>query len=267
MMLEAEKTAYLAEQQLERDVRSVEQINSLVHEANDRVLSVLSPLTGQSLGENQEAWAKWWTEEKGYAFESREQPTTTVVENVPLAYMPQPIAPQVIDGSVVNVTQVQVHNACFAAGTPVQTLTGLRPIETIRLGDEVLSRNTTTGALSYRPIIGVFHNKPNETLKVTLGDEAIVATGIHRFWKAGKGWTMARDLKPGDTVRTLGGRARVDRVESDRVQPVFNLQVAGGESFLVGKQGTLVHDNSVVLPVSSPFDAEPTLAAASPGGR
>jgi hypothetical protein len=159
------------------------------------------------------------------------------------------------------------HHSCFAAGTPVQTLTGLRPIETIRLGDEVLTRDTSSGALSYQPVVAVFHNKPNQTLKVTLGDEAIVATGIHRFWKAGRGWTMTRDLKPGDLIRTLGGLARVEGVESDRVQPVFNLQVAEGESFLVGRQGALVHDNSLVLPVAAPFDAEPSLAVASPGGR
>src|SRR5581483_7285581 len=143
----------------------------------------------------------------------------------------------------------------------------LRPVESIRMGDEVLTRDTTTGALSYQPVVAVFHNKPNQTLKVALGDESIVATGIHRFWKAGRGWTTARDLKPGDMIRTLGGLARVEGVETDRIQPVFNLQVAEGESFLVGVQGALVHDNSIVLPVSQPFDAEPSLAVASPGDR
>ena len=40
-----------------------------------------------------------------------------------------------------------------------------------------------------------------------MGGETIVATGIHRFWKAGKGWTMARDLKAGDRLRMIGGVA------------------------------------------------------------
>jgi hypothetical protein len=103
--------------------------------------------------------------------------------------------------------------------------------------------------------------------KIRIGEETVVATEIHRFWKAGRGWTMARDLKPGDPIRTLGGLARVESVESDRIQPVFNLQVAEGESFLVGKQGALVHDNSLVQPVANPFDAEPGAALAGSGNR
>ena len=93
------------------------------------------------------------------------------------------------------------------------------------------------------------------------GGETIVATGIHRFWKAGVGWVMARDLKPGDPVRTLDGRVGVVSVESGIVQPVFNLELSTGKSFFVGKQGVLVHDNTTVDPVQRPFDSEPVLAS------
>ena len=120
------------------------------------------------------------------------------------------------------------------------------------------------GRLSYQPVLAVFHNPPAPTLRVSLGDESIVATGIHRFWKAGHGWAMARDLKAGDTIRTLGGAARVTAVESDETQPVFNLEVAEGGSFFVGQQGALVHDNSRVHPTPEPFDAAPDLAAVAP---
>jgi len=109
--------------------------------------------------------------------------------------------------------------------------------------------------------VNAFHNPPNATFRIHLGNETVVATGIHRFWKAGKGWAMARDLKPGDGLRTLGGMARVTAVESDRVQPVYNLEVARGQSFFVGNPGVLVHDNSLVQPVAEPFDAAPALAA------
>ena len=80
--------------------------------------------------------------------------------------------------------------------------------------------------------MAVFHNPPASTLRVKLGGESIVATGIHRFWKAGKGWTMARDLKAGDVVRMLGGTGRVESVEPDAIQPVFNLEVARGAELL-----------------------------------
>ena len=264
MMLEAQKSAIVAERQLESDVQNVERFNAAVRASNNRVIPALTALTGEDLGENQEAWGKWWTNDQGYAITSNTQPTITFVEEVPLAYTPQPVAPQVIDSPV---GAVQRTHSCFAAGTPVQTLTGLRPIETIRFGDEVLTQDVSSGALSYQPVVAVFHNKPNQTWKIRIGAETVVATGIHRFWKAGRGWTMARDLKPGDPIRTLGGLARVESVESDRVQPVFNLQVAGGESFLVGKQGALVHDNSLVQPVANPFDAEPGLVPAGSENR
>ncbi len=82
----------------------------------------------------------------------------------------------------------------------------------------------------------------------------IVSTGIHRFWKAGKGWTMARDLKPGDILRLVGGVASVKSIEPDVTQPVYNLDVAESRDFFVGNKGLLVHDFSFVQPVMAPFD-------------
>ena len=73
---------------------------------------------------------------------------------------------------------------------------------------------------------------------------------------------MARDLKPGDVVRALGGVATVSSVEPAGVEPVFNLKVLQAESFFVGATGLLVHDNSEVQPVARPFDAAPEQPAA-----
>ena len=154
---------------------------------------------------------------------------------------------------------IRWHHSCFGAGTLVQTLAGLRVIEKLRAGDEVLTQDPKTGELRYQPIVAVYHNPPNATLRIELDDDAIVATGIHRFWKAGKGWVMARELKPGDRLRTLGGVSTVKSVTDESVQPVYNLQVAEGESFFVGKIGVLAHDNSLIDPTPSPFDAVPDL--------
>jgi hypothetical protein len=76
---------------------------------------------------------------------------------------------------------------------------------------------------------------------------------------------MARELKPGDTIRTLAGPTRVDAVEDGGVQPVFNLDVADDRDFFVGCLGALVHDNRLPSPVREPFDAAPTLAALTRG--
>ena len=85
---------------------------------------------------------------------------------------------------------------------------------------------------------------------------------------------MARELKSGDLIRTLGGTATVTKVTTDIVQPVFNLEVAEGQTFFVGGPSVLVHDNSLVRPVPHPFDSPAEVAAAakerpivSPGAR
>jgi len=58
-----------------------------------------------------------------------------------------------------------------------------------------------------------------------------------------------------DPIRTLGGVATVEAVSPEAVQPVFNLEVAEGRSFFVGRLGALVHDNSLVEATPNPFDA------------
>lgn len=73
---------------------------------------------------------------------------------------------------------------------------------------------------------------------------------------------MARDLAPGDPIRTLNGVVKVRSIQGEIVQPVFNLEVADGQSFFVGSRGFLVHDNSLVEPTAEPFDASPALTEA-----
>ena len=66
---------------------------------------------------------------------------------------------------------------------------------------------------------------------------------------------MARELKPGDVVRTLGGSARVVSVGPAGSQPVHNLKVLGGDSYFAGGACALVHDASEFRPVYAPFDS------------
>ena len=151
----------------------------------------------------------------------------------------------------------QSLSSCFGAGTPVHTLQGVRPIESLGVGDQVLSQDLTTGRLSFVPVLRPVRNKPVATFKLVLGSETIVATGIHRFWKAGQGWVMVRDLKPGDVLRTVGGTVSVGSIESETVRPVFNLEVGDTQTYFVGGPGLLVHDNTLIKPVALPFDAGP----------
>ena len=262
MMADARNSALAAQQQLNRDVQSIEASNAQAAVTNDRVRDILKGFSGQDFGPNQQAWANWAVDLKGYAVQpwlSVQSPPPTFVEQVPISYQPQAGPPVFLETATAQ-AQVRVSHSCFAAGTQVRTMDGLRAIEDIREGEPVLTQNTTTGSLSYQPVVVAYHNPPNATFRIELGHEAIVATGIHRFWKAGQGWVMARELKPGDRLRTVGGIAVVKAVEPDKVQPVFNLQIANGDDFFVGEQGMLAHDNSIVNPTEKPFDNVPVFA-------
>ena len=207
---------------------------------------------------DRQSWERWLTDLKGYAYVSPSVPVDkpTVVEEVPLSTVPQPSpVTTTIEGPLVAVPR----HSCFAAGTMVRTFNGAQPIEELSAGDLVLARDTSTGVLSYLPILVVYHNPPNATFRIDLDRGSIVATGIHRFWKAGQGWVMTRDLKPGDRLRTVSGSLLVRSIQSDKVQKVFNLQVAGADNFFVGVDGVLAHDNSLVSPAQKPFDRVPPL--------
>jgi hypothetical protein len=269
MIVEARQSAMVAQRQLEEDVRRIDEHNAPIREVNERVHSLLKGVSGQDAGTEPIAWMKWFADLQGYALRTstaEPPPPSTYVEDVPVAFQQQAV-PAVSTTTVSAYTSPPpppnpyYHHHCLGAGTKVQTLQGGRPIEEIRAGDEVLTQDAATGAFRYRPVVTAYHNPPEETFRLDLGGESIVATAIHKFWKAGRGWIMARDVKPGDRLRTVGGAVEVVAVSKDKVQPVFNLRLDGGDDFCVGESGVITHDNSLVKPVDPPFDAVPALAA------
>jgi hypothetical protein len=237
------------EQRLAMDVYFLETMNDGINLCNDHTLPVLKAITGQDLGVEPEKWKNWWTDQLGYTYQS-ELPDI------------KPTYTDFVTAS--SLVQSYVHSSCFAAGTLVQTIDRPQPIETVRVGDRVLSQSIETGALAFQPVVAIHRNPPAAMLRISVGGESIVATGIHRFWKAGKGWTMARQLKAGDRLRMVGGTVEIASIEADKTQPVYNVDVAENRDFFVGKNGLLVHDFSFVQPVLEPFDRQPELVTQSP---
>jgi tetratricopeptide (TPR) repeat protein len=238
------QTNQTLEQVLVSDVQFVESTNAGINLVDDRTLPVLTAITGIDLGVEPEKWKNWWTDQLGYAYKSdipETKPTYT--------------------DFLVSHGGPGLSNSCFAVGTVVQTIDGPQPIESIRVGDQVLSQGTATGQLAFQPVVATHLNPPTSTLRIAAGGESIVATGIHRFWKAGNGWVMARELKPGDRLRMVGGIVVIESIDTDKTQPVYNLDVAENRDFFVGAKGLLVHDFSFVQPVLEPFDQEPVLGS------
>jgi hypothetical protein len=261
MMVQAQQVAVLAQKQLEDDIRQIVDLNSKIYDGNTRIAQVLNDATFAKLPAEKKAWTSWWANQLGVAYKlTTPDAATTVVENVPLNYQAQPVPISMSDVSMTSSSMIMLHHSCFAEGTLVRTLDGPRPIDKIQVGDRVLTQNIKNGRLGYQPVIVVFHNPPSPTFRVTLGDDAIVTSPSHRFWVASRGWVMARDLKVGDPIRTLGDVAKVTAIEPEKVQLVYNLDVADDADFFVGSVGALVHDNTLPDLRLAPFDA-PSVAA------
>jgi hypothetical protein len=244
LVLAASAKAMAVQERINADVSAIESFNSESAVLNQKIIPVLQNAAGAPPEkDDKDALNVWWYDRLGYQYEPPTQVTLAQYA------APQYSAPRIY--------------TCFAAGTAVRTAEGLRPIEQVHVGDLVLSEDVTSGALDYQPVLVVHHNKPSPTLRITLSDDEILISSVyHRFWRSGLGWSMARELKPGDTLRILGGQVKVASVEAGDVVPVYNLDVARKRTFFVGSSGALVHDNTLPDPRLTPFDAPPILKPA-----
>ena len=243
LIVEANLKAQVVRQRMATDLNAVELVNQQAEENNARIVPLLEVAAGAptDLTDDEEAWHAWWYDTLGYSYQSPRQ--VTFVQNASPSQLPAPYI-----------------STCFVARTLVRTLDGHRPIEAIHTGDQVLSQDAVTGALCFQPVVFVHHNPPGKTLRVSLTNgESLVCSVYHRFWRAHVGWAMARELKAGEMLRTVGGLAQVATVEPDTVQPLFNLDVAGPRTFFAGKSNLLVHDNTLPDHRLEPFDALPVV--------
>ena len=83
-------------------------------------------------------------------------------------------------GLLSDLPRKSVEPIALEAGTAVRTLRGTAPIETLRVGDQVLTMNLKSGALGFHPVVVVHHNPPSKTFRITLAGETIVSSPFHR---------------------------------------------------------------------------------------
>jgi hypothetical protein len=255
---EAAKMAAGAQAQLENDMNMIEQSNGVIRERNARISEALRQISGLDLGEDRDAWMKWWMSRMGYSYRPpKDQPKSTVNVQVPLPYVPASGPPRLADGGEpINPAycMIWVHwknhqptiGRCFSGETVVLTPGGLQAIETLRGGDLVVTADDLTGERRTSLIESIHSGPCARTLRLVINGEAIVTTPGHPFQKPGKGWTRAGDLQPGDEVLTIEGTARVEKSEVGESKRVWNLRLAGGSSFVVGRLGLVVHDLSPI---------------------
>jgi len=141
--------------------------------------------------------------------------------------------------------------SCFVAGTIVSTREGPRPIEEIREGDEVLSRDPSTGQLDWRPVVRTFVTPGALVLEVTLvaedgSRELLGVTREHPFWVEGQGWTEAKDLVLGSRILSAQDTWLTTESVTELLSrtTVFNFEVADYHTYFVGTRQSWVHNAS-----------------------
>ncbi len=140
---------------------------------------------------------------------------------------------------------------CFPAGTLVATSHGMHAIDTLRIGDTVLSENPTTGKVEAEAVQAVIADPVSPLIAVDLSDgSAITVTADHPFWLDGglmvgkAGWIQAGDLVLGDRLRTPSGQdvAVLGVQRGVGRAAVYTLTVAKDHTFFVGTAKVLVHN-------------------------
>jgi CspA family cold shock protein len=138
---------------------------------------------------------------------------------------------------------------CFGAGTLVLTTDGLIPIETLEVGDLVLTRSMPDEPLVAREVTQVHETPGKPILEVLIQEggaapELVEVTPRHPFWVEGDGWVDSDQLTPGDALSTADGDpASVLSVASTaRTATVYNLTIAEHHTYFVGATETWVHN-------------------------
>ncbi|HWO63316.1 MAG TPA: DNA gyrase subunit A, partial [Umezawaea sp.] len=126
------------------------------------------------------------------------------------------------------VKSARVVGDCFVRGALVSTPSGLRPIETIEVGDEVLD---PAGAAV--PVVEAYRNPASELVRVTWATgQSMVVTPGQRFRTLDDdltpGWTAARDLAGRLTAGYGGARWAAAVPSTDALPYVRALVLAAG---------------------------------------
>ncbi len=168
---------------------------------------------------------------------------------------------------------------CFVAGTPIQTEQGWKPIEQIRPGDKVLSRNQRTGEVAVRRVLSTEVTHPTTLHHVqyrtgnsrrahavgavatvaasddesgeppSLGAE-LICTAEHPFFAMNRGnFVPAGSLRIGDELLTAdGGMAIVigntaQLAENGESFTTYNFEVEEFHTYFAGIDGIWVHNS------------------------
>jgi hypothetical protein len=138
----------------------------------------------------------------------------------------------------IDLPTLRYEPACFAGGTLVHTKEGLKPIETIQVGEWVLSKHESgEGEREYKRVTQTFKHEDRDVIGAlccVVGADKVkrhcilVATAEHPIWVQGKGWKPAGKLKLSrpDTVLEVVEGIYCYAASSVRLFKTEDLQIA-----------------------------------------
>ena len=141
-------------------------------------------------------------------------------------------------------------NVCFTAGTLIHTTDGLKPIENIKHGDLIWSRQEFGTEYDYRPVVATKVTLNQEVYEVVVKHhnnttEIFKTTSEHPFWVEGIGWLKASLLESGMILLDKHGLANVtiiSQAKLDLTETVYNFEVQDFHTYHIGKYGVWVHN-------------------------
>ena len=138
------------------------------------------------------------------------------------------------------------NKGCFMAGTLVTTKEGLKPIEEVKIGEYVMSRNEESGETSYKKVTDTLIRSTYNICTIELENGKIKSTTGHLFMVKDKWWKAAAELKAGDILETADEQCQIVKsiTVEEKGYPVttYNLSVEDKHTFFVGKLGVLTHN-------------------------
>jgi hypothetical protein len=137
------------------------------------------------------------------------------------------------------------ETGCFAAGTLVTLGDGSRKaIETVNVGDLVLSQREDGGALGAQRVLRVWEHTVQRSLLLDFSNgEQLETTKEHRFHVEGGGFVPAGRLRPGAALNTPANNVVLRGAkERNATTQVYNLEVENFHTYFVGDNLVWVHN-------------------------
>lgn len=238
-----------AQQRSDARTAEADRQSELDQRLNSRIMEVLSVSTGANVVADPSEWWSWWNKENEiYVPDTKPVQTALRSEQVVVR---DALSIGFPNQSAGPIRVQQVSSDCLAAGTPVWTETGAKAIETIRIGDRVLSQNVETGELAYKPVLRTTIRPLGPLVQIDLHGEYVQTSGGHPFWIAGDGWAKARDLKSGNVLCAVGEPVLVSSSKVEGSGVTYNLVVADFNTYFIGKSRVLCHDNTLRSPTKA----------------